>query len=127
MKNISAILFVLMTSACATLNPSAEAYSFDQANELAVREWVTHKNNIGYTKFSNAFFISVSRYSNEAQKCQLLGKDKEGIVLVQNEAGVIQHAISENENKKTQCVKEVFLGRTFPKPPFSPTFKALKL
>jgi hypothetical protein len=116
-----------MMSACATANPSAEAYSFDQANELAVREWMIHENNISYTKFSNAFFISVTRYSNETQKCQSLGKDKESIVLVQNESGEIRHAIAENDNKKTQCIREIFLGKIFPKPPFSPIYKGLKL
>lgn len=117
-----------MLLGCATQHSEQPSYSFEQANELALKQWKANKDNETYISFSNAFFIEVTRHSSSTiKKCQLMSNERQEIVLVQLNSGKIGQVIAKNETEKSRCVREIFIGKNFPKPPFSPIFKGLKL
>jgi hypothetical protein len=128
MKNILVIVLMPLLFSCKTQDSIKDPYSFGSAKQFAVQQWKEHKDDEKYANFTNEWLMFNNTNSIDSKgKCYLLGDNKEEIILVQNQLGTIQYLIAENENEKTQCFREAFVGQKYPRPPFAPFFHQLTM
>lgn len=99
---------------------AATKASFEQTYEL----WVLSKRNPEYLDHLNV----IADHNNQSQLDEKNGcYSKEGgvveMVLIHDVSGVVISAVSKFRTPKSECFLELFMGRQFPAPPYSPYYE----
>ncbi|MEN0038786.1 MAG: hypothetical protein AAGC78_17040 [Cellvibrio sp.] len=128
MKKISILLFLPLLFSCANQSPVQNSMSFSQAKGLYDQQWVQHKDDEKYISFVGEWLRFKNTNSNPFEaRCYFATDAKERFILIQNEKGIIQELIAENDNRKTRCFRKELVGNKYPRPPFAPFFTVLTM
>lgn len=123
MRKIYLLSLSVFLLSCSSNIPIKDIYSFEVVEQQATAQWEKYRDTEEYAQFNNDWLsFNNANQIDEKGHCYLIGGPTEVIILIQNRLGTIQNVVVENDNKKTRCFKEAFIGKKYPKPPFSPFY-----
>ncbi len=112
---------------CTNKQGYEQPYSFEDILMLSTQQWEMNSDQEEYENFRNDWILFNNlNSSDEKDACYKLGSNTEQMILVQNSNGTIQYVIPENKNDKTECFVKIYLGKKYPKPPFSPFYHLME-
>ena len=129
MKKISVLLLLPLLFSCTNQGAKNNSSPFYQAKGLYDRQWAEHKDDARYMVFIHEWLAFKNNNPPRAEegRCYYLSDKSERFILVQDQHGVINKLIAENENKKTKCFRAALVGKKYPKPPIAPFYHELTM
>jgi len=129
MNVVILVLLVLFTTSCsggAGKGAAENAPSYQQAVDFQNRQ--VQENNPVIAKYFQErieYENSISLY--ESKKCYLLPGGGVTLLMRINRKGVIDLVLSEQENSKTQCYRDTYLGTKFKEPEIFPLYAKVRM
>lgn len=116
-------------AACASQRGAAPAsWSFGELDRLSTRQWEEHEHDQPYARYNTEWLLfNNANKIDERGGCYDIPGGPDDLVLVQNSAGEIQHAVPRVDNARSRCFAAVYLGVKYPPPPFSPFFHFMQM
>lgn len=116
MRTVTAALFALLLSSCATAPQRAS--SFASADAL----WEQSIKRAEYRQYHHAFVTSQNQQRlDDDSGCYAKGRGQTVLLLLLVDSrGVISEAYADSTVAKAECFRAAYLGAQMPVPPFSP-------
>jgi hypothetical protein len=122
------VVVVALLASCSLRSIDERRYTYDDVKPLFERQRIDNREDENYKKFTTDWLLHNNSHGiDEKNNCYALGIPTENLILILNDAGVVQHVVTENQTEKAQCFVEVFRGEKYPKPPFSPFYVHLSM
>ena len=117
------LMFLLLTSCAITTEPENSNLDFKTVEKLALSQIKSKKDTLNYQNFMRDWLAFHNNNKiDELNSCYKKGSGKHVIILVQDESGKVEHVATKSDNKLSRCFRKLYIGRTFPKPPYSPFY-----
>jgi hypothetical protein len=112
------IFVISILSLLNSIHAFASQEDFTAANE----KWKSQKSNPDRIKYLNAVLEIDNKLNRDEQGgCYFVVPGGITQIIVINSEGVYESVISESKGEKSECLKKIYLGLKYPKPPFAPT------
>jgi hypothetical protein len=116
------ILVTIIICSCS----KKESTVLNHYSELKTKQEQQWRLNKDADVYKN-FFYEWLDFNNQTdlddkRTCDVISKDDQSLVLVQDAEGIIIDVAYDKENEETKCFKTVFLGKKYPVPPYAPFY-----
>lgn len=112
--------YFLLTLALAYCCYGADNIAYQKAHKL----WVMSKSNPQYLGHLKEITVYNNKKNMDSEEnCYSKEEGNAELILIHNALGIVTSAIIKYHNSKSECFMNLYLGKQFPVPPYSPFYE----